>query len=123
MRAIRPLFLMLCLAGILVLTGCQSAELRPVDLGPQLDTDGNRRSVALNTPLLHHIDSRQAAQPGLPWYANRNDLSPAATSGYALPTIQSSVTITRDRQYSNNGQVRDQFYSTTYRREYRQAVR
>ncbi len=59
----------------------------------------------------------------LPWYADRNDRTPAAFAGYRLPTVQSSVTITRDRQYSHHGQVRDQYDSTTYRREYREAVR
>ncbi len=121
MRAIQLLSLMFCLASLLVLTGCQ--QIHPVDLGPQLDADGHRRSVVLDTPLLHYIDSRQANAQALPWYANRNDLTPAANAGYAQPTVQNSVTITRDRQYSNNGHVRDQFYSTTYRREYREAVR
>ena len=94
-----------------------------VDLGPQLDIGGNQRSLALDTPLQDYIQSRQASPAGLPWYADRNDRSPAANAGYALPTVQSSVTITRDRQYSSHGRVYDHFHSTTYRREYRQSVR
>jgi len=123
MRAHRLSALMLCLAGLLVLAGCQQNQLRPVDLRPQLDADGQRRSVVLDTPLLNHIETRQALSPGLPWYAARNDLSPAANGGYRQPTVQSSVTMTQDRQYSSNGRVHDQFYSTTYRREYRGSVR
>ncbi len=125
MRANHLSALSLCLVGLLALAGCQQTQPRAVnvDLGPQLDADGQRRSVVLDTPLQHHIDSRKAYPESLPWYTARNDLSPAATSGYRLPTVQSSVTITRDRQYNSHGQVRDQFYSTTYRREYREAVR
>ena len=122
MRAISLLLLSIIVGALLALTGCQQPP-RPVDLGPQLDADGYRRSVALDTSLLQYIDSKRPASSSLPWYANRNDLSPAATAGYRLPTVQSSVTITRDRQHSSNGRVRDHFYSTTYRREYRRAVR
>jgi len=123
MRTHRLSALTLCLAGLLVPGGCQQNQLRPVDLGPQLDADGQRRSVVLDTPLLNHIESRQTESLALPWYATRNDLSPAANGGYRQPTVQSSVTVTQDRQYSSHGQVHDQFYSTTYRREYRESVR
>jgi hypothetical protein len=121
MQATRPFILTICLGTLLALTGCQ--QTRPVDLGPQLDAEGYRRSLALDTPLLHYIHSNKAASPTTPWYANRNDLTPAASAGYALPTIQSSVTITRDRQHSSNGLVRDHYSNTTYSREYRRAVR
>ena len=111
----------ICLTGLLVSVGCQQA--RQVDLGPQLDAEGYPRSVALDAPLIYLLTDKGSMDGGLPWYADRNDRTPAASAGYRLPTVQSSVTITRDRQYSNNGQVRDHFYSTTYRREYREAVR
>lgn len=124
MPAYRLPALILCFAGLLALAGCQQIQQpRSVDLGQQLDADGYPRSLSLDTPLLRHFESRQAPPQSPPWYAARNDLSPAATSGYHLPTVQSSITITRDRQYNSHGQVRDQFYSTTYRREYRQSVR
>lgn len=122
MRTHRPRLLFgVCLAGLLASVGCQ--QTRPVDLGPQLDTDGNPRSIALDTPMLRLRTGGRSLAGTLPWFADRNDRTPAAAAGYRLPTIQSSVTITRDRQYSNNGQVRDQYDSTTYRREYREAVR
>ena len=125
MRAIRLSALTVGFAGLLALAGCQSAQspAADLDLGPQLDTDGQRRSVVLDTSLQQYIASRQAPPDSLPWYADRNDLTPAATWGYRLPTVQSSVTITRDRQYNSHGRVRDQFDSTTYRREYREAIR
>jgi len=103
-----------------VLTGCQQPY--AVDLGPQLDANGQPRSVALDSPLQHHLSRRQAVDSSPAWYAGRNDFSPAADAGYRLPTIQSSVTITRDRQYHSNGRIRDQFNSTTYRSERREIV-
>jgi hypothetical protein len=121
MQATRPIILTICLCSLFTLTGCQ--QTRPVDLGPQLDADGYRRSLALDTPLLYYIHTQQAASASTPWYANRNDLTPAASAGYALPTFQSSVTITRDRQHNSSGQVRDHYSNTTYSREYRRAVR
>lgn len=122
MRTHTPLAVALALGCLVAVTGCQQAP-PAVDMGPQLDAYGQRRSLALDTPLQAHLESRQYATQALPWYADRNDCSPAATSGYALPTVQSSVTITRDRQYNSHGRVRDDFQSTTYRREYRQSVR
>lgn len=115
----------ICLACLFALTGCQQAPapLRQVDLGPQLDAEGHRRSLALDTPLQHYIQTRQADPGLLPWYADRNDRSPAVNAGYAQPTVQTSVTVTRDRQYSSHGRAHDHFSSTTYRREYRQSVR
>ena len=122
MRAISLLLFAIILGAALALTGCQQSA-RPVEFGPQLDADGHRRSLALDTPILSYMRSTQPPESQPPWYASRNDFTPAATAGYALPTIQSSVTITRDRQYNSNGNVRDNFSSTTYRREYRQTVR
>ncbi len=122
MRAQHYLLATLSLVSLFTLTGCQQAP-PAVDLGPQLNADGNRRSVVLDSSLQHHIASRQPASSGLPWYADRNDFSPAANAGYVQPTVQSSVTITRDSQYSSNGQIHDNFSSTIYRREYRQSVR
>lgn len=118
------LVVVLSLAGLLALTGCQQApHPRAVDLGPQHDVEGYPRSVALDSPLLNHLTTRQRADTDLPWYADRNDRTPAAAAGYRLPTIQSSVTLTRDRQYQSGGRIRDQFDRTTYRIEQRQIIR
>lgn len=114
----------ICLACLLAITGCQqSPAIQPVDRGPQLDVRGSHRSLALDTPLQHYIQTRQADPGALPWYTDRNDRSPAANAGFAQTTVQNSVTITRDRQHSSHGRVNDQFQTTTYRREYRQSVR
>lgn len=94
-----------------------------VVLRPQLDADGNRRSVVVQTPLLQYLQERGPASADLPWYADRNDRSLAADAGYISPTFQDSVTITRDRQYQSGGRVHDQFNSTTYRVETRRSVR
>lgn len=124
MRATRSLAIVICLGGLLGLTGCEQA--RPIvsyDRRPQLDADGAPRSLVVQTPLLQHLQARESASVSLPWYADRNDRSLAADAGYQLPTLQDSVTITRDRQYHNNGRVRDHFSSTTYSAERRRAVR
>ena len=124
MLATRLLAIAVCLGGLLALTGCEQA--RPImsaDRGPQLDADGNRRSVVVQTPLLQYLQERRSASAELPWYADRNDRSLAADGGYVSPTFQDSVTITRDRQYQSGGRVHDQFSSTTYSVEHRRAVR
>ncbi len=107
---------------MMAVVGCQEVP-RAVDLGPQLDTAGNPRSVAMDSALLNYLVVRQDPAHGLPWYADRNDHTPVADGGYRLPTVESSVTYTRDRQYHSNGRVHDQFNSTTYRSEHRQIVR
>jgi hypothetical protein len=120
----RMLLPALCLTGLLVSVGCQQApQASQMDLGPQRDADGYPRSVVMDAPVVQMLAGRRPMDGGLPWYADRNDLTPAAAAGYRLPTVQSSVTITRDRQYSNNGQVYDQYDSTSYQREYREIVR
>ncbi len=103
-----------------MLAGCQQTP-PSVDRGPQLDADGQRRSVALDSPLLAYLRNRGHGGDGPAWYDGRNDVSPAAVAGDG--SLQRSVTVTRDRQYQVNGHVRDYFTSTTYRSEYRQSTR
>lgn len=122
MRKIRLMSIALCLASSLALIGCEQSQ-STTDLGPQLDADGGRRSLAMDTSLLQHLKNRQASPEGLAWYDGRNDRSLTVNSGYDLASVQTSSTLTRDRQYSSNGRVRDNFSSTTYRTEYRQNVR
>jgi len=120
MNAQSPSIALLTLAVLgAVITGCQTDS---VDLGPQLGADGRHRSVALDSPLQHHLSQKQKLDTSGAWYADRNDYSPTANAGYRLPTVQSSVTYTRDRQYHSNGQIRDQYNSTTYRSERREIV-
>ena len=120
MRTPRAITVLACLA--LGLTGCSQPK-NTVDLGPQLNADGNRRSVVVQTELLEYLRDRQAASGSQPWYADRNDRTLAADAGYALPTYQDSVTLTRDRQYQSAGRVHDHFSSTTYSVERRRSVR
>lgn len=114
--------MMLCLGVSLALIGCGQSQ-PMTDLGPQLDTDGVRRSVALDPSLLHHLRTSQPGYGAQAWYEGRNDRTLAVSSGYDLPTLQSSYTLTRDRQYTSNGRVHDTFSATTYRSEYRQSIR
>jgi hypothetical protein len=102
--------------------GCEQPQ-PMTDLGPQLDAEGYHRSVALDSPLLRHLQVRQRSRDGLSWYDGRNDRTLAVNAGYDLPSLQRSVTLTRDRQYLSNGRVHDIYSSTTYRTEYRQNVR
>jgi hypothetical protein len=116
----KPLILTL-LASAALLAGCQQTPNR-VDLGPQLGVDGQHRSVVLDSSLQRHLSNRRGLDSSRAWFAARNDYSPTAEAGYRLPTVQSSVTITRDQQYHSNGRVFDQFNSTTYRSERREIV-
>lgn len=120
MDTLRAMTVFACLG--LGLVGCSQPK-NMVDHGPQLDADGNRRSVALQTPLLQYLQERETASAGMPWYADRNDRTLAADAGYISPTYQDSVTVTRDRQHQSAGRVRDHFSSTTYSVERRRAVR
>ena len=120
MQTLRVITVTACLA--FALAGCSQPK-NTVDRGPQLDADGNRRSVVLQTPLQQYLQERETASADLPWYADRNDRMLAADAGYASPTFQDSVTYTRDRQYQSGGRVYDHFSSTTYRVEHHRAVR
>lgn len=115
-----PIVMLFALAALL--TGCQQVPDLSIDLGPQRDVQGQLRSVALDSPLQHDLSQSQGFDSSRAWYASRNDYSPAADAGYRLPTVQSSVTVTRDRQYHSNGRVLDQFQRTTYRVERREIV-
>lgn len=123
MRSLRPLSVILCLGGCLALFGCEQHQPIMTDLGPQLDTDGVRRSLALDTPLLQHLSSRHQIDQGPAWYDGRNDQTLAVTSGYELSTVQTSTTYTRDRQYFSHGRVYDNYSASTYRAEYREMIR
>lgn len=104
--------------------GCKPATpIDAVDRGPQLDSQGVRRSLVLDSPYQQYLTSRQGVFEEYAWYADRNDRLPAVAAGYALPSVQSSVTITRDRQYQSSGRVHDHFSSTTYRSEVRRGIR
>ena len=118
MRALR---LIIVAGGLLGLLGC--AQTVDIDHGPHLDADGHRRSVVLATPLLQHLQARGPAEQAPPWYADRNDRLHAALAGYAAPTLESSVTLTRDRQHTSNGRTFDHFQRTTYSAEHRHVVR
>ncbi len=94
-----------------------------VDHGPQLDADGNRRSIVVQTELFEYLRDRQSASNTQPWYTDRNDRTLAADAGYVSPTYQDSVRITRDRQYQTGGRAYDHFSSTSYSVERRRSVR
>jgi len=116
---LRLLYLMVILALCLAVIGCEQPK--SVDLGPQLDVDGHRRSLALDAPVLEYLKSSQPDSAYQPWYQGRNDRGTAALAGYESPKYQQSTTYTRDRQYSSHGRTFDHYHSTTYRTEHRQS--
>ncbi len=123
MRLVQPVCVGVLLGVFAILGGCAS-ERAQLDLGPQLDAEGRYRSVVLPTALLNHLE-RQAYRSGkaTPWYVDRNDHRLAASAGYRLPSVQTSVTLTYDRQQQFNGRPRDHYSETTYRSETRGLVR
>jgi hypothetical protein len=108
------------------LAGCaqpRDTDSDMTDRSPQLDADGQHRSLALDTPLLAYLREQDDNPRGAAWYDGRSDRSLGAVSGYELPVVQRSVTYTRDQQYQHFGHVHDNYSSTTYRSEYRELVR
>lgn len=120
MGNLRTITVLACLG--LGLVGCSQSQ-NMVDHGPQLDVDGNRRSIVVQTELFEYLQDSQPATAAQPWYADRNDRTLAADAGYVSPTYQDSVRITRDRQYQSGGRVHDHFSSTTYSVERHRSVR
>ncbi|MCG8510215.1 MAG: hypothetical protein MI741_13385, partial [Rhodospirillales bacterium] len=79
-----------------------------------VDHRNRNRSLVAGQPESSYADR---------WWHTRHDRPATVVSGYESPVLESSVTYTRDSQYSSHGRVYDSFRSTTYRREYREAVR
>ena len=93
-------------------------------LAPLTDAAGSARSLSLNPPGLATLPPRQA-QNGEPpaWIASRNDRGPVVFAGYRSPVLESSVTLTRDRQATFNGRPYDSYRQRTSRESYVEAVR
>ncbi len=122
MLYVRLLYIMIILALILAVFGCEQPQAM-TDLGPQLDHVGQRRSVVMDGPLLDYLKSRQDQPEGYAWYHSRNDQRIGVAAGYELPVIETSTTYTRDYQRGSHGRVYDHFHSTTYRTEHRRSTR
>lgn len=121
MLPLRTMSMVTVLSMCGALAGCQQP--RSVDLGPQLDSSGARRSLALDSPLQTELQSLRGQDVGYAWYDDRNDRRVGALAGYESPVVQSSVTYTRDYQSNSHGRSHDHYQRTTYSAEYRQSVR
>ncbi|MEM9418500.1 MAG: hypothetical protein AAGA25_05515 [Planctomycetota bacterium] len=114
------------LAVIALGTGCTSsqeqeqraAEARDAEvrfeLGPLVDAEGNRRSLALDSPEMNEL---QSFQPWLDdrtaWYHDRLDRRPGVTAGSQRTIISISETSVRDKYGSSNGKVQDNYSQNT----------
>lgn len=87
----------------------RDAEVR-FQLGPLVDEDGARRSLALDSPAMRDL---QQYQPWLEsqnaWYDTRLDQRPGVTAGTRRTILSISETSVRDKISSSNGQVQDNF--------------
>ncbi|MEX0746152.1 MAG: hypothetical protein WD118_11170 [Phycisphaeraceae bacterium] len=100
------------------LTGCQSGGVADArELRPWVDAEGHSRSVAFASPAHREAAAAADLPPGLPWFADRNDVQPSVTSGVQPVTLERSLTYTVDRQRSFRGRVFDSHSETTYRQE------
>jgi len=124
MSNLRLLYIAVILALCLAVIGCEQPQsMTDLDLGPQLDTLGQHRSLALDGPVLGYLKESHPETSGYDWFHDRNDRRPAVQSGYSSPVIERSSTYTRDYQYGAHGRSYDHYQSTTYRSEHRQGVR
>ncbi len=109
-------------------TGCKGDDGHTVvDAGPTYTADGTARTQVFDSPRLRRLEAFVAtgpySQPGLPWYADRNDRHASVVAGYESPIVERSVTVTYDRQRTSNGRVHDNYNRTTYRSTVHEAVR
>ena len=93
-------------------------------LAPLTDAAGSARSLSLDPPSLVTLSPRQA-QNGEPpaWIDSRNDRGPVVFAGYRSPVLESSITLTRDRQATFNGRPYDSYRQRTFRESYVEAIR
>lgn len=93
-------------------------------LSPLRDASGAARSLSLDPVSLTAIPPRRAwSTDGPSWIDSRNDRGAEVFAGFQSPTVERSVTLTRDRQSTFNGRPYDSYRQRTYRESYVEAVR
>jgi len=101
----------------------RAAEARYV-LGPLVDEDGGRRSLALDSSAMRDL---HAFQPWLEqqasWYDTRLDSRRGVSAGSRRVILSISETTVRDKVDSNNGRVRDEFEKDSTRRRVIEIIR
>ncbi len=121
------------LAVVTLTVGCThtpraAAPPRPAEVhagvAPLTAADGSPRSLALDPVSLTSLPPRRAWDTPPPaWIDARNERGPVAFAGYRSPTLETSVTLTRDRQATFNGRPFDNYQQRTFRESYVEAVR
>ncbi|MEM9916030.1 MAG: hypothetical protein AAF911_13835 [Planctomycetota bacterium] len=93
----------------------RDAEVR-FELGPLVDAEGARRSLALDSPAMAELlefqpwlDERTA------WYHDRHDRRPGVEAGTRRTIIAISETTVRDKFSSSNGRMQDNYNQSTTR--------
>lgn len=109
--------------------GCQTGTggHTVVDAGPTYTASGEARTQVFDYPRQRRLEASAATgfytQPGLPWYADRNDQRASVQAGYQSAIFETAVTQTYDRQRTNGGRVYDNYNRNTYRTIVQEAVR
>jgi len=91
--------------------------------------DNQPRSIVFDTPQMRQLAQAQYDQagqtlpPDMAWYYSRNTVRQTTDAGYQTPTTDQITTTTYDRQRTNAGRVRDDYYTSTRRRSTSQTVR
>ncbi|MEO0514841.1 MAG: hypothetical protein AAF086_06045 [Planctomycetota bacterium] len=124
------------LAVVMVGPGCTSsssqqqraadardAEVRFV-LGPLVDEDGARRSLALDSAAMNELyDYQPWLTQQASWYDTRLDDRPGVNAGSRRVILSVSETTVRDKISSSNGKVQDNYSQSTTRDQVIQIVR
>jgi len=101
------------LLGVVVLVGCQT---QPWAAGNDSGSYAGRpRSLALDSRAMPAANPAVNRGGSLPWYATRNDVRTTVVGGVDGGILETSTTLTYDRQRFHGGRVHDQFDETTYR--------
>lgn len=110
----RAIIVCLLLILALSLAGCESPR---TTLNTRCCPTTSRplRSTVFDTPQ-HQALTQYAGIASIPenqtWYYRRNDLTPSVTAGYATDQSEQRVTVTRNRNSTQN----DDYNQTTYSR-------
>jgi hypothetical protein len=109
----------------LLVGGCQSVPLAASnDTLTWNDRDHEPEpALVLDAPPLHDLIRNQPdLQVGVPWYAGRLDRTPSVQVGYHYPSLESSLTLTRDRQITSGDRVHDHFDRTSHHAQRRRVI-
>lgn len=92
-----------------------NAEVR-FELGPLVDAEGTRRSLALDSPAMNDLYQYQPwLDQRTAWYQDRLDRRPGVNAGTRRTILSISETSVRDKFSSSNGKIQDNYNQSTTR--------